>query len=615
MKTEYVTLGIGPVFEEMAQLAAQLFTKINNVPVRVITGKDLPKSLPHPWWGKAYIWDLVDPDTERILYFDSDMISQKPLGELPDGKFVASLDGGAKTHILPDLQERKINLPELDLDNYFNSGLFICTRDTRPIFDEFKKYPCDFDKYGRFPEQTIFNMLVKKHLGNWSKLPIGFVNVLTRDSFTNHIVKLMHLAGYLGKKTEIPKLILDELDALPTKKKVVIYAIAKNEEKFVDKFMLSSQEADQVVILDTGSTDKTVELFKSWGATVHETKFESWANLEEHDLLLANGKKPFRFDTARNMSLDLVPEDTDICVSLDIDEVLPTDWRTKIETAWVPGTTRLKYMFAWKVDDQDKPEVFFSYSKIHARQGYHWRFPAHEYIYQKTGMTEVVRQLPDFIVKHYPDNTKPRAYYKNLLALGVRENPDDTRAAYYYGRELIYTGEQEKGIAELKRYLTIPASIWPDERAKAMSFIASAYSRLKQEDQVIPWLLRSVAEQPKIRDTWVALSEAYYERKDHLACYYAVRQALNIKKCEPSHATSMRCWNYYPHEVASVCAFNLGLKANAALHLRNALIHSPNDKELIAKKAILEQEHELPVITLSRKHKSCLRCEIIECVT
>ena len=43
------------------------------------------------------------------------------------------------------------------------------------------------------------------------------------------------------------------------KYKVCVYAICKNEEQFVDRWMDSMSEADQVVVLDTGSEDGTVE--------------------------------------------------------------------------------------------------------------------------------------------------------------------------------------------------------------------------------------------------------------------------------------------------------------------------------------------------------------------
>ena len=86
--------------------------------------------------------------------------------------------------------------------------------------------------------------------------------------------------------------------------KVAVYAICKNEEQFVDRWMDSMGEADQVVVLDTGSTDGTVERLRARGAEVTVEQIRPW-----------------RFDRARNRSLALVPEDVDICVCTDLDEV------------------------------------------------------------------------------------------------------------------------------------------------------------------------------------------------------------------------------------------------------------------------------------------------------
>ena len=45
--------------------------------------------------------------------------------------------------------------------------------------------------------------------------------------------------------------------------KICVYAICKNEEKFVDKWLESMSEADYIVVLDTGSTDNTYNLLKN----------------------------------------------------------------------------------------------------------------------------------------------------------------------------------------------------------------------------------------------------------------------------------------------------------------------------------------------------------------
>ena len=101
--------------------------------------------------------------------------------------------------------------------------------------------------------------------------------------------------------------------------KVVVYAICKDEEQFADRWMDSMGEADEVVVLDTGSSDGTVERLRARGARVERGIISPW-----------------RFDDARNRSLELVPEDADLCVCTDLDEVFHPGWRAALEQAWVP---------------------------------------------------------------------------------------------------------------------------------------------------------------------------------------------------------------------------------------------------------------------------------------
>ena len=98
--------------------------------------------------------------------------------------------------------------------------------------------------------------------------------------------------------------------------KIIIYAICKDEVQFAERFMASCSEADGVYILDTGSTDGTPELLRALGAIVYEQTITPW-----------------RFDAARNASLARLPEDADVCICLDLDEVLCPGWREALEAA------------------------------------------------------------------------------------------------------------------------------------------------------------------------------------------------------------------------------------------------------------------------------------------
>lgn len=56
------------------------------------------------------------------------------------------------------------------------------------------------------------------------------------------------------------------------KYKVCVYAICKNEEKFINRWVESMKEADEIYVLDTGSTDNSRKLLKKLGVNVKKRK-------------------------------------------------------------------------------------------------------------------------------------------------------------------------------------------------------------------------------------------------------------------------------------------------------------------------------------------------------
>lgn len=96
--------------------------------------------------------------------------------------------------------------------------------------------------------------------------------------------------------------------------KVAVVSIMKNEEKFVRRWAESCKDADYRILLDTGSSDDSVQVAKDCGVTLHEQIIDPW-----------------RFDVARNYLLDLIPEDVDWIINLDVDEMLGRGWRKALE--------------------------------------------------------------------------------------------------------------------------------------------------------------------------------------------------------------------------------------------------------------------------------------------
>lgn len=86
--------------------------------------------------------------------------------------------------------------------------------------------------------------------------------------------------------------------------KICVYTICKNEEQHITAWLNSIKDADYICVLDTGSTDHTLDIIKTFQNDPNYTTPIIWAQ---------QIFKPFRFDTARNASMQLIPDDVDIC--------------------------------------------------------------------------------------------------------------------------------------------------------------------------------------------------------------------------------------------------------------------------------------------------------------
>jgi len=134
----------------------------------------------------------------------------------------------------------------------------------------------------------------------------------------------------------------------------------------------------------------------------------------------------------------------------------------------------------------------------------------------------------------------------------------------------------------LTDYLAMPAATGRAERSHAMRQIGGACLHLGRRDEAPGWLMRACAEDPLQRENWVDLAQWYHDTKDWAGGYHAATRALAIDR-RPAHYPSYGyAWRERADDIASVCAWYLGLKDRAAEHLRRALELAPNDPRLCA---------------------------------
>lgn len=340
--------------------------------------------------------------------------------------------------------------------------------------------------------------------------------------------------------------------------KIAIYAISKNEEQFVERFIKSANDADTVLIADTGSTDNTAHLARELGATVCDIAVTPW-----------------RFDIARDAALVLLPRDIDVCISLDLDEMMEPGWREEIERVWKKGeTTRLRYKFDWGCG------ISFYYEKIHARHGYHWHHPVHEYPVPDLRIKEVYAHTDKLLVSHHPDPTKSRGQYLDLLKLAVTEDPYCPRNAFYYARELTFYRKWIDAIVALFKYLDNPKATWPNERCYAYRLLGKSYEQLGQSEEALTYYDLACKEAPSTREPWVEKALCHYTRKEWQQCLDCAQQALTIKDKQAVYTMDPSVWGAKPHDLVAISAYHLGDKQTAIEHGTIAVELEPQDNRL-----------------------------------
>lgn len=337
------------------------------------------------------------------------------------------------------------------------------------------------------------------------------------------------------------------------KLKIAVYAIAKNEAKHVNRFCKAAKDADMIVIADTGSEDNTVKLAKKHGAIVHNILVTPW-----------------RFDVARNAALSLVPGDVDVCVSMDLDEILQPGWRKVIEDAWKEDTTRIAYKF-----DNGGGEVFMQ-NKIHARSGYAWRWICHEWPFPYR-IKEVCEDVDFIMAKHKPDVEKSRGQYLDLMYACAIEEPESARHSMYYARELFRHKHYEQAISEFTRLLSLKESTNPADRGAAYRNLSRASHFVGKLQDALMYARKCTLEDPHTRESWCTLAWECSAHGLWGECLSAAMTALGIKERVNVHHHESSAWTYLPHELVAKACRSLGMDDLAKEH--EDLAESLKEKE------------------------------------
>lgn len=380
--------------------------------------------------------------------------------------------------------------------------------------------------------------------------------------------------------------------------KICVYAITKNEEKFVEKWYESMKEADSIVVLDTGSTDNTVEKLKSLGVTVEIKVIDPW-----------------RFDVARNESMKLVPDDCNILISTDLDEVLEPGWSKPLREKWVEGVhERAEYKYSWSHLKDGSDGRVFRYNKIHTRN-WEWRAPVHELLFNKNtnsnlySHSECLDLFDEVHLHHYPDQTKSRGSYLPLLELRAKENPEDHYGLIYLAHEYYYRGKYNQSIDLLNKILTEHKEHYNSlEQASCYLFMGDSYKEIAESTEyddmkkeaynnAIDSYLNAIKIENTYIEPYLNLAKVYISIKDYELAEFYIKRGLKVSYRHFTWLERDTSWSYEPYDLLCLATFYGGKKRDSIAYAAKALSFEPENERLISNlKLCLKNSNDIELI-------------------
>ena len=353
------------------------------------------------------------------------------------------------------------------------------------------------------------------------------------------------------------------------KYKICVYAICKNESKFIKRWYESIKEADYIFILDTGSTDNSINILNELGINYKQKIIE-----------------PFRFDEARNESLKMIPDDIDICISLDLDEIMTDNWYQIVTDNWDDNITRLSYIYNWSLDENNNPLVTFYGDKIHKNKYYTWTHPVHEVLTPLNKEIKKTINIP--LINHYPDKTKSRSSYLPLLELSVKEDPLDDRNMHYLGREYMYYGKWNEAIDTLIKHLNLKSSTWKDERCASMRFISRCYINLNRFDEANMWLKKAINEAPYLREPYIEMALLKSKTNEYEEVIKYSLKALELNEDNMTYIKENFTNNKNIYDLLSLGYYYTNNKEKALFYINKAIELDPTNDRLLVNKTLME---------------------------
>ena len=346
--------------------------------------------------------------------------------------------------------------------------------------------------------------------------------------------------------------------------------IVKNEEKVLKRCLDSIKDVvDEIIIVDTGSTDNTKNIAKEFTTKIYDFK---WID---------------DFSAARNYSFSKATKDYIIWLDAD-DVILKKDMEALLKLKENLDKKVDMVLLKYNTGFDENGNVNFSYYReriLKREKKYMWVSPIHEVIpisgqilysdicvtHKKIGVTDPKRNLKIF---------------ENMIKKGLNL---DARQQFYYARELYYAKEYDKSIFQFNEFLNRDDG-WVENKINACLDLYHCYMNIEDKNNAFLTLTRSFMYDLPRAEICCELGNFFLNATNYINAIYWYKLALTI----PLDTTkggfyNLDCYNFIPYIELCVCYYNLNDMAQAKAYNELAGSVKPINKSYLHNKELFEK--------------------------
>lgn len=344
--------------------------------------------------------------------------------------------------------------------------------------------------------------------------------------------------------------------------------IVKDEEEIIGRCLESVKEiVDEIIIVDTGSTDNTKEIVSQYTDKIYD--FE-WVD---------------DFSKARNFSFSKATKD--YILWLDADDVILEEDIKKFKKLKneIDGSIDI-YMFKYNYAFDENGNAILVQERerlLKREKNYQWVSPIHEVIIPKGEI-----KYTDIIVTHKKEEVKDINRNLNIFEKMKKDGiPLDDRQQYCYAKELFFLNNIEEAIIEYQDFINTYKNNYKQEEYllyQAILELSDCYKRKGEIELELDTLMLIIKNQIPKSECLCRIGDIFIRKKHYKEAIYWLELATKSEEYEPN----VDYKDFIPYISLGVCYFWLNNNEKAKYYNELAGKIKPNNKTYLENKKIYE---------------------------